>query len=93
MELVIDAQGRMLCIYSEAIPLQELGAMVIRRASHVEPDAQGCWWADLAPVGGPSLGPFDRRSLALDAETVWLETWLTCRAKPSTRKLELLGEK
>jgi hypothetical protein len=77
MDLVIDAQGGMLCIYSEAIPLHELGEMTIRRASHVEPDAQGRWWADLAPVGGPALGPFSLRSVALKAESDWLERWLT----------------
>jgi len=78
MDLVIDAQGGIKCVYSEAIPLQELGAIAIRRASHVEPDALGMWCVDLAPVGGPSLGPFDRRSQALDVEKSWLETnWLT----------------
>jgi hypothetical protein len=77
MDLVIDAHGGIKCVYGEAIPLQELGDMAIRRASHVEPDSQGRWWADLAPVGGPSLGPFDRRSQALDAEIAWLELWLT----------------
>ena len=39
-----------------------------RRASHVEPDADGRWWADLSPVAGPRLGPFEVRSAALDAE-------------------------
>ncbi|MCI0640167.1 MAG: hypothetical protein L0Y70_13925 [Gemmataceae bacterium] len=49
----------------------------VERASHVEPDPVGHWWADLAPVGGPLLGPFDRRSEALQAESTWLETnWL-----------------
>lgn len=33
---------------------------------------QGKWWADLLPVGGPVLGPFDKRQEALDAETEWL---------------------
>lgn len=44
------------------------------RASYVEPDAAGAWWADLSPVGGPRLGPFpfDRRDLALREEARWL---------------------
>jgi hypothetical protein len=46
------------------------------KASHVEPDVQGSWWADLAPTGGPKLGPFLRRSDALDAERQWLEDQL-----------------
>ena len=83
MELVIDAQGLIKCIYSEAIPLHQLGELAIQRASHVEPDAQGNWWANLAPVSGPTLGPFDRRSQALNAERIWLETWLTGRVQPS----------
>jgi hypothetical protein len=37
----------------------------------------GRWWADLGPVSGPKLGPFDRRSQALEAEREWLEaSWL-----------------
>jgi hypothetical protein len=77
MDLVIDAQGLVRCVYAETIDLSTLGPCRIVRASHVEPDAAGCWWADLGPVSGPKLGPFDRRSLALAAETAWLaQHWL-----------------
>ena len=76
MDLVIDKQGEIHCVYGEAIPLEKLGEIVIGRASHVEPDSQGRWCADLAPVGGPVLGPFPRRSQALVAEQAWLERWL-----------------
>ncbi len=72
MELVIAPGGMVRCIYGEDVDLAALGAVEIRRASHVEPDAAGEWWADLAPVGGPKLGPFARRSEALDAEVAWL---------------------
>ena len=73
MQLVIDCQGQVRCLYDEALDLAALGSVSIRRASHVEPDEQGRWWADLAPVEGPRLGPFERRSAALDAERQWLE--------------------
>lgn len=73
MLLRIDPCGVITCIYGEAIDLTALGAARFRRASHVEPDAQGRWWADLAPVGGPILGPFTLRSQALQAEHAWLE--------------------
>jgi hypothetical protein len=76
MDLIIDLKGSIRCIYDETIDLGALGSPTITRASHVEPDADGRWWADLAPVGGPRLGPFDRRSLALDAEKRWLESSL-----------------
>ena len=77
MEMVIDTSGNIRCIYGEAIDLPCLGDVSIRRASHVEPDLQGQWWADLAPVNGPRLGPFARRSEALEAEVAWLATcWL-----------------
>ena len=73
MVLLIDRQGGMQCLYTEALDLHALGALQIIRASHVEPDATGWWWADLAPVSGPRLGPFRYRSQALQAETHWLE--------------------
>jgi hypothetical protein len=78
MHLVIDNQGAVRCIYAESIDLSVLGPLSIERASHVEPDAEGRWWADLSPAGGPTLGPFSRRSEALTAEVQWLEThWLS----------------
>jgi hypothetical protein len=72
MELVIQPDGAVRCIYDEAIDLHALGRPVIRRASQVEPNADGHWHADLSPVGGPKLGPFRHRSDALTAETAWL---------------------
>ena len=78
MTIVVDPGGEMRCIYAEAIDLSCLGSLSIRRASHVEPDANGRWWADLSPVSGPKLGPFGRRTEALTAELQWLKThWLT----------------
>jgi len=77
MQLVIEPGGVVRCIYSEEIDLAALGSPAISRASHVEPDQQGRWWADMSPVGGGVLGPFLTRSAALAAEHTWLETnWL-----------------
>ena len=78
MELHISPIGSLSCIYSEAIDLSSLGLLQIERASFVEPDASGQWFADLSPVQGPSLGPFPLRSEALAAEERWLNVhWLT----------------
>jgi hypothetical protein len=77
LDLVILPSGVVRCIYGEQIELNSLGAPTISRGSHVEPDADGHWTANLAPVGGPVLGPFARRSTALAAEQLWLaENWL-----------------
>jgi len=77
MELRVEPGGTVRCVYAEAIDLAALGVLSIRRASHVEPDAEGRWVADLSPVGGPPLGPFGLRSAALEAERAWLEeNWL-----------------
>ena len=76
-ELVISPSGQVHCIYDEVIDLSALGSPVIARASHVEPDDEGRWWADLNPVEGPVLGPFTLRSIALEAEQEWLKDhWL-----------------
>jgi hypothetical protein len=77
MELLIDSGGVGHCVYAETIALTELGKLDIRRASHVEPMGDNYWYVDLAPVGGAVLGPFVRRSDALDAERRWLERWMT----------------
>ena len=82
MMLVVNPQGGVRCLYDEAIDLASLGPLSIRRASYVEPDEHGQWWADLAPVAGPKLGPFALRSAALDAERQWLEDYLVAAANP-----------
>lgn len=79
MELVISPKGVVRCLYDEAVDLSLLGQIQIRRASHVEPDESGDWWADLSPVSGPRLGPFALRSQALAAESVWLLELLLTR--------------
>jgi len=77
MDLIIDPDGNVRCLYTEQIDLHTLGRPTIRRGSHVEADRFGRWTADLAPAGGPTLGPFPYRSQALAAERQWLETvWL-----------------
>ncbi|HRX78315.1 MAG: hypothetical protein H6821_05590 [Planctomycetaceae bacterium] len=77
MQLVIQPDGSLKCVYGEAIDLHALGQVSISRGSHVEPDSNGQWLADLSPVTGPCLGPFPHRSDALDAEVAWLEAnWL-----------------
>jgi hypothetical protein len=73
MQLRVDLRGQVTCLYSEAIDLASLGQLSICRASHVEPDDRGQWWADLGPVAGPRLGPHAKRSDALAAEQSWLE--------------------
>ena len=78
MQLVIDPAGSLRCVYSDDMPLAEVGRLSIARGSHVEPDIAGLWTADLSPVGGPLLGQFATRSAALDAEREWLEhNWLS----------------
>jgi hypothetical protein len=77
MQLIITPGGAIRCIYDEASDLAVLGSPTITRASHIEPDHQGRWWADLSPVGGPVLRDFATRGEALAAEQAWLEAhWL-----------------
>ena len=82
MELVVDAGGDVRCVYGEELDLRELGKLQITRASHVEPDRDGFWWADMGPVNGPVLGPYGSRSEALGAERGWL-----ARQRPASTRL------
>lgn len=72
MQIVIHSDGSCRCLYGEEIDLPLLGTVTIRRASHVEPNPNGDWHADLTPVAGPKLGPFSSRRQALAAEEQWL---------------------
>ncbi len=75
-EIVIafDALGRARSVYNDDLApvLAALGPTSVVRASHVEPDPDGGWYADLTPVGGPVLRGFKLRQEALDAELAWL---------------------
>jgi len=84
MELVVSADGVARCIYDEALDLREIGTLKITRASHVEPDRDGFWWADMGPVDGPVLGPYGSRSEALGAERRWLkhQAWASRQVFP-----------
>lgn len=82
MELIITSGGEVHCLYDETIDLSGLGDVHIRRASHVEPDEAGKWWADLSPASGPRLGPFRARSEAIDAEVQWLRHQLRSACVP-----------
>jgi hypothetical protein len=89
MTLIIEPTGAVRCIYGEDIDLRTLGVLEIRRASHVEPEDGAGWRADLCPVGGPVLGPFPRRSEALEAEHRWLEAnWLAREPSPTLGHVE-----
>jgi hypothetical protein len=75
MVLLIDPQGKVTSVYSEAIDLACLGPATIRRASYVEPDTTGQWWADLAPVGGQYRPALERSGLnpepSVSKRSVW----------------------
>lgn len=74
MQLYVRPNGAAQCLYDEKIELHALGALDIRRASHVEPDTKnnGFWYVDLSPVGGPVMTGFKTRADALSAEADWL---------------------
>lgn len=77
---IIFENGTIRAVYNDTIlPVMANFDFEIKRASHVEPGnpMQGQnpqkWYADLSPVQGPLLGPFDSRQTALDAEVAKLK--------------------
>jgi hypothetical protein len=69
----IRPDGGFRFVYEDALRgLLALGRATIRRASNVEPTSDGQWTADLGPMDGPVLGPFETRAAALAAERAWL---------------------
>ena len=77
MHIVIKPSGIFIGIYYDSFDYGVLGRPQIRRASHVEPADNGQWTADMTPVDGPVLGPFDKRREALDAELEFLNMLLS----------------
>ena len=77
LHLTVKPDGIIAAIHNDALAdLYEEGKAEVKRASHVEPvngGEQVNWVADMAPVGGPKLGPYRLRSEALGAETDWLK--------------------
>ena len=71
MILAIATDGTVRSLYTETLDLAQIGTMTIKRASHVEPDEAGNWFAEM--VEGPTLGPFPTRSAALAAEVEYIE--------------------
>lgn len=77
MQIIIKPGGVFIGIYSDSFEYKNFGNPEIRRASHVEPNELGQWTADLSPVDGPVLGPFEKRSDAIDAELNYLNLLLS----------------
>jgi len=72
-EIIVNEDGSVSFIYDDALAEAFSGdESETRRASHVEPVRHG-WTADMAPIGGPVLGPFTTRQAALDAEVAWIK--------------------
>lgn len=74
MQVIVGNDGTLRFIYDDALlSLKECGDFKVTRASHVEPNGDGEWEADLSPVGGPVLGPYDTRNQALEEEVRWIK--------------------
>lgn len=75
--VIVNDRGELSFVWDDALaPLRGLGATEIHRVSHVEPTIGGQWTADLSPIGGPLLGPFDLHAHAIEAEKEWVDGWL-----------------
>lgn len=74
-QIIINSNGTIRFIHNDDIAevFIKLGEAKTTRASYVEPLSSGKWEADLTPVWGPILGPFNRRDEAVSAEIEWLQ--------------------
>lgn len=83
LDVFISPDGTIQFVHDDALHAAIVGdnttEATTRRASHVEPDGNGLWCADLSPVAGPLIGPFKTRSEALEVELTWLATEMTKR--------------
>ena len=87
--ITIKPDGRLDFIYDDKLQgLMSQGKAEITRVSHVDPGdpAKGQdplkWYADMAASGGPILGPFEARRVALAAEVEWINKNVLTSASP-----------
>lgn len=67
--LVIGSDGTVSFVWDDALAgLVREGTPTITRVSDVEPTPDGRWQADLSRIGGPVMGPFELREVALEQE-------------------------
>jgi hypothetical protein len=74
LKILVTQKGTLKFIHDDSLKIiLDQGTALVRRASHVEPSPDGKQWsADMTPVGGDVLGPFDTKKKALAAEIKWL---------------------
>lgn len=77
VRLKVDTTGKVTGIYSDDYDFDVHGEnKKIRRASEVEPNAEGQWEADMSLLGaehvGVILGPFAQRAEAINAEVEYI---------------------
>jgi len=93
-DFVIDEDGSVMSIYDDGNRelLEGAGGVVIERAASVEPEGGSKWVADLSLSGGPLLGPFSTRRLALVFESEWLRSYVLGKAVGKYRTAVIDGE-
>ena len=71
--IAINNDGSLQMIYSDEMrEILNEGQGSIRRASHVEPELDNTWSADMSPIGGQKLEGFETRESALKAEVEFI---------------------
>lgn len=81
MKIKINPDGTINLLYTEDICVEELGKVdSIKRLFHVEPTQDNKWTATVNRDTSECvmLGPFDKRSEALEAEVTWIEDNILC---------------
>lgn len=83
-ELVICVrpQGEVDCLYRDELRLEQLGALQVRRASHVEFDEDKGVWVAREANGGGVIASHPRRSVCLGREVEHFNEKLTAGLRP-----------
>ena len=83
--LAFSATGEALFLHDDSLidlGVRLSGARAVPvRASNVEPDKDGFWWAEMIGTDAPFLGPYPTRQLALDAEAERVAEYLQTVAR------------